>query len=134
MGRLKHSDLIESDRSHRPATLGELAAQSLDVFCWCNRCGHNAVLATDNLMDQLGAAVPVPEIGTWLRCSECRGKDIATRPNWRGLGTVTRHGPIEAASSSATGGDGTEGEESTLNEHTSDMDASPLAGDGDKNI
>ena len=30
--------------SHRPATLGDLAGQGLDVWAWCNGCYHHAVL------------------------------------------------------------------------------------------
>ncbi len=91
MGRLKDSDLAADDRRQRKATLGDMAVQGLDVFCWCNRCGHNRVLATHGLIARLGAEFPVPEVGTRLRCSMCQSKDIATRPNWRGLGPVTRH-------------------------------------------
>ena len=29
-----------------PATLGDLAADGLHVFCWCHRCGHNAEVET----------------------------------------------------------------------------------------
>jgi hypothetical protein len=97
MGRLKQTELAAVDRRQPAATLGDLAARGLDVFCWCNRCGHNATLATDVLLGQLGAAFPVPEVGTRLRCSGCESKDIATRPHWRGLGPVTRHTPTVAS-------------------------------------
>ncbi len=72
-------------------TLGELVTHQVDVFCWCNRCTHHAVLAAPMLVAQFGPNYPVPEIGTGLRCSGCGTKDIATRPNWPSLGLVARH-------------------------------------------
>jgi hypothetical protein len=72
--------------------LGEIASNGIDVFCWCNRCGYNAVLHAERLVAELGPGFPVPEVGARLRCSGCGAKDIATRPAWPGLGQVTRHG------------------------------------------
>ncbi|WP_200339269.1 hypothetical protein [Rhodovibrio sodomensis] len=93
MGRIKESAQREVDARLGAATLGELAADGLGVFCWCNRCGHNAVLEIGRLLGELGAAFPVPEVGGRLRCTGCGGKDIATRPAWPGLGPVTSHAP-----------------------------------------
>jgi hypothetical protein len=93
MGRIKESAQREADARLGAATLGELAADGLGVFCWCNRCGHNAVLKIGRLVDELGAGFPVPEVGSRLRCTGCGGKDIATRPAWPGLGPVTQHAP-----------------------------------------
>lgn len=73
------------------ATLGELVDDGIAVFCWCNRCSHNAVLESQALAATLGPAMAVPEIASRLRCSGCGSKDIATRPAWPGLGQVTRH-------------------------------------------
>ena len=85
--------LLESeDRRRQAACLGELAEAGIEVFCWCNRCGHNAVMETARLIGELGPDFPVPEVGARMRCSGCAGKDIATRPAWPGLGQVTRHG------------------------------------------
>ena len=72
-------------------TVGDLVAHQVDVFCWCNRCTHHAVLSVQMLMAQFGSAMPVPEIGARLRCSGCGSKDIATRPDWPSLGLVARH-------------------------------------------
>lgn len=108
MGRIKESAQREADARLGAATLGELAADGLGVFCWCNRCGHNAVLEIGRLVDELGAAFPVPEVGGRLRCTGCGGKDIATRPAWPGLGPVTSHTPdpetepVEASESHET--------------------------------
>ncbi len=92
MAGIKRELLAAREARRRATTLGELAEQSIDVFCWCNRCGHNAVLETPALVARLGPATPVPEVGARLRCSGCGGKDVATRPAWRGLGQVARHG------------------------------------------
>ncbi len=92
MAGVKRRDLAERDRRLGAATLGELESQGVAVFCWCNRCGHNAVLATRPLIAELARDFAVPEVGARLRCSHCAGKDVATRPAWPSLGQVTRHG------------------------------------------
>ena len=79
------------DRDRVATSLAELAAQGVNVFCWCNRCGHNATLPIARLLGELGPHYAVPEIGVRLRCSGCGSKDVATRPDWPGLGQVTRH-------------------------------------------
>lgn len=91
MGGFKRQVIAAADRRRRPALLGTLADRQVDVFCWCNRCGHNAVLPTAQLVRQLGPAVAVPEIGPKLRCTGCGSKDVATRPNWPSQGQITRH-------------------------------------------
>ncbi len=101
MGRIKHGPLDAEARRQRATTLGDLAAQGVDVFCWCNRCGHNAVLETTLLIARLGPAQPVPDVGARLRCGGCAGKDIATRPAWPGLGEVARHAPDDPRGSGA---------------------------------
>lgn len=92
MAGIKRARLKAEDRRRRAANLAELAEAGIDVFCWCNRCGHNAVLEIARLAAELGPGFPVPEVGARLRCSGCGAKDIATRPAWPGLGQVTRHG------------------------------------------
>ncbi len=104
MAGVKRRDLAERDRRLGAATLGDLEIQGVDVFCWCNRCGHNSTfcwcnrcghnstLATGRLVAELGRVHPVPEVGARLRCSRCAGKDVATRPAWPSLGQVARHG------------------------------------------
>lgn len=92
MGAIKRGRLRAQDAQQRATTLGELAGQGVDVFCWCNRCSHNAVLETPALVARLGPMTPVPEVGARLRCSGCGAKDVATRPAWPGLGQVARHG------------------------------------------
>ncbi len=92
MAGFKRKDLVERDRRLGAATLGELEAQGVAVFCWCNRCGHSAELITEALIATLGPDVPVPEAGARLRCSQCKSKDLATRPAWPSLGQVAQHG------------------------------------------
>ncbi len=91
MAGLKRGYLKAEERRLRAARLGELARAGVEVFCWCNRCGHNAVFETARLIAELGPAYPVPEVGARMRCSGCGSKDVATRPHWPGLGQVTRH-------------------------------------------
>ncbi|MCG8355457.1 MAG: hypothetical protein MI920_07810 [Kiloniellales bacterium] len=91
MGGVKRASEREQDRQQRATALGELREAGIDVFCWCNRCGHNAVMAIATLAERLGDDWPVPEVGAQLRCSDCGSKDVATRPAWPGLGQVARH-------------------------------------------
>ncbi len=91
MGQFKRRLLDAQDSTRRAAQLGELVQNGVDVFCWCNRCGHNAIVSSIQLTAELGPAFAVPEIGGRMRCSGCGAKDIAARPNWPSLGQVTRH-------------------------------------------
>ena len=86
MGGWKRQQLADEETRRRPMALGALADQAIDVFCWSNRCGHNAVVATERLVRQLGPDYPIPEVGAQMRCTGCGGKDIATRPNWPSQG------------------------------------------------
>ncbi len=74
-----------------PATLADLARAGVAVFCWCDRCGHSAILDTAPLIAQLGPGFAVPRIATRLRCGGCGARDAATRPAWPSLGQVARH-------------------------------------------
>jgi hypothetical protein len=91
MAGIKRRALEEADRRLAAATLGELRGEGLGVFCWCNRCGHSASLDSGRLAAEFGPSYPVPEVGAGLRCSGCGSKDVATRPDWPGLGQVTNH-------------------------------------------
>ncbi|MCP4330036.1 MAG: hypothetical protein GY791_16545 [Alphaproteobacteria bacterium] len=91
MAGIKNSHLAAEEGKRRPTTLGELGDARIDVFCWCNRCSHNAVLAVEMLIGELGPDFPVPEVGARTRCSGCGSKDVATRPAWPSLGLVARH-------------------------------------------
>lgn len=91
MGAMKREAVNRSDRALQPPRLTHLLDRGLDVFCWCNKCGHNAVMPTADLADRLGPQLSVPEVGARMRCSVCRSKNIATRPAWPRRGTITRH-------------------------------------------
>ena len=84
---------VERSESRNPSTLADLDAENMGVFCWCNRCNHNAEVSTLLLIDKLGRQFPVPEIGSMMRCSVCNARDVATRPAWpsHGGGAIARH-------------------------------------------
>ncbi|HXQ66677.1 MAG TPA: hypothetical protein VN980_08910 [Alphaproteobacteria bacterium] len=92
MAGFKRRLLAAEDGRLKAITLAELLDAKVDVFCWCNRCGHNAVLAAARLLAELGPGFPVPELGGRMRCTGCGSKDVATRPAWPSLGPVARHG------------------------------------------
>tara|TARA_Y100000588_G_C13775446_1_gene720022 strand:+ start:130 stop:453 length:324 start_codon:yes stop_codon:yes gene_type:complete len=91
MGSIKRNALVQEESDRRPANLSDLESERVDVFCWCNRCGHNAVVPIENLIGLLGPAQPVPEVGVRMRCSACGAKDVAARPSWPSLGQVSNH-------------------------------------------
>ena len=100
MAGVKNRHLESTERTQRATTLGELAKSDIGVFCWCNRCGHNAIVAIERLVAELGPAFAVPDVGARTRCSGCGSKDVATRPAWPSVGQVTRHEarPVREAS------------------------------------
>lgn len=101
MGRLKNDAITNEDRRREVATLGDVVTAGHDIFCWCNRCGHNSEVPSANLVARLGPAIPVPEIGPRMRCSGCGSKDVATRPAWPSQGQVAGHGEGDAAGGDA---------------------------------
>lgn len=91
MGVFK-TELTAQNDPISPALLQDLQEDGLDVFCWCNRCGHNAEVALSVFLQRFGATYPVPELGRSMRCKNCKAKDIATRPAWPSYGgQMTRH-------------------------------------------
>ena len=48
------------------------------VIAICEDCKHEA----DINVDALPETIAVPEVGRRLRCSECGGKRIVSRPAW----------------------------------------------------
>ena len=92
MGAFKQQQLQKTE-PRQPMCLHHLVQQNLNVFCWCNRCSHNAELDTDLLIERLGPLYPVPELGIHLRCSHCGAQDVSTRPAWPSHGgQIARHG------------------------------------------
>ena len=92
MGGFKKQHTARSEPTN-PATLSDLATNNLQIFCWCNRCGHNAEIEVVPLISVLGSLFPVPELGSRMRCSSCQARDVATRPAWpsHGGGQIARH-------------------------------------------
>ena len=74
-------------------TLNDLLAENLNIFCWCNKCSHNKVIKTEQIIKKLGPNYPVPIVGRHLKCKKCNNtRDITTRPNWPTHGgQITRH-------------------------------------------
>ncbi len=91
MAGIKSRQIDDDERRRRAITIGELEAEGIDIFCWCNRCGHNATLAIEQLARELGPTYAVPEVGARTRCTGCGSKDVATRPAWPSLGQVAHH-------------------------------------------
>jgi len=62
-----------------PMTLANMRQNGVHaVIARCEACGHVA----DVNVDALAGTILVPEVGRRLRCSECGGKGIETRPAW----------------------------------------------------
>ena len=91
MAAFKRQAITRDEGRYRPVALGDLADETIDIFCWCNRCGHNATVAVERLVKQLGPGFAVPEVGAKMRCTGCGSKDVATRPAWPSLGQVAYH-------------------------------------------
>lgn len=92
MGRIKELALTQREEHSPRTTLGDLAQAGVDIFCWCNRCGHSAAMPADLACAQYGPALPVADVGVHVRCTGCGGKDVATRPHWPSLDQVTQAG------------------------------------------
>lgn len=64
-------------------TLGNMRANgvhSLIVCCCLNAtCRHEAIVNIDGLSDD----VPVPSLGTCMRCKRCGQLGADARPNWK---------------------------------------------------
>jgi rRNA maturation protein Nop10 len=62
-----------------PMTLANMRANGVRaVTATCEACGREA----DVNVDALPSTVTVPKAGLRLRCSQCGGKTISTRPAW----------------------------------------------------
>lgn len=79
------------DGTGDPMTLWNLVQQGIDVFCWCNRCNHHAVLPVRVLAAHMEPSTPVPAVAARVVCSGCGGREVATRPAWPPRGPVSRH-------------------------------------------
>jgi DNA-directed RNA polymerase subunit RPC12/RpoP len=71
--------MVAREKAAPPMTLGNMRANGVRaVIATCQACGHKA----DVNVDALSPLVYVPEIGRRLRCGECGGKRVDTRPAW----------------------------------------------------
>jgi hypothetical protein len=62
-----------------PMTLANMRENGVRaVTATCEACGRSA----DVVVDALPESVTVPKAGQRLRCSQCGGKAISTRPAW----------------------------------------------------
>lgn len=77
--------------STKPATLGQLKTEGIDIWAWCEDCSHHAVLPIRSLVERLGESFPVPRIKLVILCSQCGSRNIDAFPRWRSLGVVARH-------------------------------------------
>ena len=86
---LKH----KSSQMSASMSLNDLLINKLDIFCWCDKCNHNCVIKTIQIIKKLGPNYLVPEVGRNLQCDKCNNtKDIVTRPNWPSHGgQIARH-------------------------------------------
>lgn len=66
----------------KPGTLGDLAVEELNVWCWCYACSHNSVLETLKLIEHLGLDYEVPSVHMVLICSECGARFAHAKPDW----------------------------------------------------
>jgi len=66
-----------------PPTLADVRSYGVDVFCWCNRFCHHAVLPVAVRIAHCGPGLPFPAVHGRLRCQACGSKDVHARLNWK---------------------------------------------------
>ena len=81
-------------------TLGDLAQQVTHIICFCNRCPHTGRVPLEVMVGRWGPGALFIDVRPRLRCSGCGSLDTWSRPDWQGLGVVTRHGPAAVAAGS----------------------------------
>lgn len=86
-----YTDAMRRRPETRPAILADLTREGIDVWCWCEKCNHHAVVPTAELLARLGPGYPVPGLAARMRCSGCGSRDLHARPNWPSLGVIARH-------------------------------------------
>jgi hypothetical protein len=71
--------MVAREKPGPPMTLANMRKNGVHaVIATRPSCGHNA----DVNVDALPETIAVPAIGRRLRCSQCGGKQIDTRPAW----------------------------------------------------
>lgn len=71
------------EEAPEPPTPAWVRDHGLDVFCWCYRCCHNAVVPLAVLIAQFGPTLLFPHLHGHLRRQACGSIDIHARPSWR---------------------------------------------------
>jgi hypothetical protein len=68
-----------------------LAADSIDLWLWCERCHHYATVPIAEAIARHGAGTCLQNLKA--RCGECGSPEVDIRPDWggHGPGVVTRH-------------------------------------------
>ncbi len=61
-----------------PVTLGDLIARQAKVWGYCLDCCREREIPSEIIA--LPKRTPVPDIGARMRCSNCRGRRIETKP------------------------------------------------------
>ena len=65
-----------------PLTLGKmrlLGVRGLIVTCLDQLCGHQTIFSVDDYADE----IEVPSFVPRMVCSQCGGKRVDARPNWK---------------------------------------------------
>ena len=62
----------------RPVTLSDLAQEDRLLWCYCEGCCHEVEVPPLSL--GLPHDVAVPDVSKLLKCSQCGGREISTRP------------------------------------------------------
>lgn len=65
-----------------PETLGGLKARGVNLWCWCDACSYNKTIEIDWIIGRLGETFPVPSVASRMKCSNCKSRKIAARPDW----------------------------------------------------
>jgi hypothetical protein len=72
-------------RKHKPGlplTLGNmrlLGVRGLIVTCLDQQCRHQSIVSVDDYADE----IEVPAFAPRMVCSQCGGKRVDARPNWK---------------------------------------------------
>jgi hypothetical protein len=71
--------MVAREKPGPPMTLRNMRENGVHaVIATCQSCGHKVEVNVDDL----AATIFVPESGRRLRCTQCGGKRIDTRPAW----------------------------------------------------
>ena len=78
---------MDNDKPRQPLTLSNmrlLGVRGLIVTCLDQQCRHQTILSVDDYPDD----VEVPSFVPRMVCSQCGGKRVDARPNWKEMPVV----------------------------------------------